>query len=45
MPAGVVDAMIMPTDANIPTNAHMIDYLGKFRPADGIGMCYDDVQY
>ena len=24
---------------------HMIDYLGKFRPQDGLGFCYDDVPY
>jgi len=36
---------LWPAVPTIPTNAHMIDYLGKFRPADGLGMCYDDVPY
>lgn len=36
---------LWPPAAVIPTNAHMIDYLGKFRPQDGLGFCYDDVDY
>ena len=36
---------LWPTVSAIPTNAHMIDYLGKFRPQDGLGFCYDDVPY
>lgn len=36
---------LWPAVATIPTNAHMIDYLGKFRPQDGLGFCYDDVDY
>lgn len=29
----------------VPRNRHMIDYLGRFRPTDGLGFCYDDVPY
>lgn len=36
---------LWPAVPTIPTNAPMIDYLGKFRPQDGLGMCYDDVPY
>jgi tyrosinase len=36
---------LWPVAAIVPTNAHMIDYLGKFRPQDGLGMSYDDVPY
>ncbi len=36
---------LWPLVSTIPTNAHMIDYLGKFRPQDGLGFCYDDVDY
>lgn len=36
---------LWPSAATVPRNAHMIDYLGKFRPQDGLGFCYDDVPY
>ena len=36
---------LWPSSAAIPQNANMIDYLGKFRPQDGLGLCYDDVPY
>lgn len=36
---------VWPATATIPTNAHMIDFFGKFRPQDGLGFCYDDVPY
>ena len=29
----------------VPINAHTIDYLGKFRPQDGLGFSYVDVPY
>ena len=29
----------------VPLNAHTIDYLGKFRPQDGLGFSYVDVPY
>lgn len=29
----------------IPKPRHLIDYLGKFLPQDGLGFCYDDVPY
>jgi tyrosinase len=36
---------LWPSVATIPRNADMIDYLGKFLPQNGLGMCYDDVPY
>ncbi len=36
---------LWPAVATIPTNAHMIDYLGKFLIQNGLGMCYDNVPY
>ena len=36
---------LWPAAPAVPQNAHMIDYLGKFRPQDGLGFCYDDVKY
>ncbi len=38
-------ANLWPTVATVPLNRHMIDYLGKFRPQDGLGFSYDDVPY
>lgn len=34
-----------PAAAATPKSRHMIDYLGKFLPQDGLGFCYDDVPY
>lgn len=34
-----------PAVAAVPKSRHMIDYLGKFLPKDGLGFCYDDVPY
>jgi tyrosinase len=34
-----------PAAAATPRPRDMIDYLGKFRPQDGLGFCYDDVPY
>ncbi len=34
-----------PAAAATPKSRHMIDYLGKFQPQDGLGFCYDDVPY
>ena len=36
---------LWPSVATIPEPRHMVDYLGKFRPQDGLGLCYDDVPY
>ncbi|HMB54217.1 MAG TPA: hypothetical protein VKU40_12930, partial [Thermoanaerobaculia bacterium] len=36
---------LWPPAATIPTNADMIDYLGRFEPLDGLGFSYDDVAY
>jgi tyrosinase len=36
---------LWPNLATIPTNAHMIDYSGRFQPQDGLGFSYDDVPY
>ncbi len=36
---------LWPAAPVIPINAHTIDYLGKFRPQDGLGFCYVDVPY
>ncbi len=36
---------LWPAAATVPKPRHMIDYLGKFRPQDGLGFCYDDVPY
>jgi tyrosinase len=36
---------IWPSTRRPVKNRHMIDYLGKFRPSDGLGFCYDDVRY
>ena len=38
-------ANLWPPAVIIPQNRHMIDYLGKFRPQDGLGFCYEDVSY
>lgn len=40
-----VQRNLWPSAAAIPRNAHMIDYHGKFRPLDGLGISYDDVPY
>jgi tyrosinase len=34
-----------PATTAVPKSRHMIDYLGKFQPQDGLGFCYDDVPY
>jgi tyrosinase len=34
-----------PAAATVPKPRHTIDYLGRFRPQDGLGFCYDDVPY
>ena len=34
-----------PKIETVPENRHMIDYLGRFRPQDGLGFCYQDVPY
>lgn len=36
---------LWPPVATVPTNADMIDYLGRFQPQDGLGFSYDDVPY
>ena len=36
---------LWPAAATVPRPWHMIDYLGKFRPEYGLGICYDDVPY
>lgn len=38
-------ANLWPETEIVPLNRHMIDYLGKFRPQDGLGFSYDDVPY
>lgn len=38
-------ANLWPVADVVPTSAHMIDYLGRFRPVDGLGFSYDDVPY
>jgi len=38
-------ANLWPPVATVPTNADVIDYLGRFRPQDGLGFSYDDVPY
>lgn len=43
-PASVVKNL-WPSVATIPRPRHMIDYLGRFLPQDGLGFCYDDVPY
>lgn len=40
-----VQANLWPAMALVPLNRHMIDYLGRFRPQDGLGFSYDDVPY
>ena len=40
-----IRANLWPAVSMIPLNRHVIDYLGKFRPQDGLGFSYDDVQY
>jgi tyrosinase len=42
---GSVMKNLWPAVATIPQNKYMIDYPGKFRPQDGLGICYDDVAY
>jgi tyrosinase len=36
---------LWPAAAAVPRPRDTIDYLGKFRPQDGLGFCYDDVPY
>jgi tyrosinase len=36
---------LWPAAAATPRPRDMIDYLGRFRPQDGLGFCYDDVPY
>lgn len=36
---------LWPALDTVPLNRHMIDYLGKFNPLDGLGFGYDDVSY
>lgn len=38
-------ANLWPVAAATPASRHMIDYLGRFRPQDGLGFAYDDVPY
>jgi len=38
-------ANLWPVAVTVPENWNMIDYLGKFRPQDGLGFSYDDVQF
>jgi tyrosinase len=38
-------ANLWPAVETVPLNRHMIDYLGRFRPQDGLGFAYDDVPY
>jgi tyrosinase len=40
-----VQKNLWPAAPAIPHPSNMIDYLGRFRPADGLGFCYDDVPY
>lgn len=40
-----VQPNLWPAAAAIPKPRHMIDYLGKFLPQDGLGFCFDDVPY
>jgi len=40
-----VQRNLWPSAPVVPHSAHMIDYQGKFRPQDGLGMSYDDVPY
>jgi tyrosinase len=43
-PASVV-ANLWPAGGVMVRNRDMIDYLGRFKPSDGLGYCYDDVPY
>ena len=36
---------LWPSAPIVPTNAHTIDYLGRFVPVNGLGFAYDDVPY
>ncbi len=36
---------LWPAAAIVPKPRHMIDYMGRFLPQDGLGFCYDDVPY
>lgn len=36
---------LWPSAAAVPRPRDVIDYMGKFRPGDGLGFCYDDVAY
>lgn len=36
---------LWPVADAVPRPRDLIDYLGKFRPQDGLGFCYDDVPY
>jgi hypothetical protein len=36
---------LWPPAPTIPKVRHMIDYLGRFKPSDGLGFCYEDVPY
>lgn len=36
---------LWPAAPAVPRPHDMIDYLGKFRPQDGLGFCYSDVDY
>lgn len=38
-------ANLWPAAETIPLNRHMIDYMGKFRPQDGLGFSYANVPY
>ncbi len=38
-------ANLWPAAVTVPLNRHMIDYHGRFNPADGLGFSYDDVPY
>lgn len=38
-------ANLWPVVETVPRNQHMIDYLGRFRPQDGLGFSYDDVPF
>ena len=36
---------LWPDSPIVPKVRHTIDYLGRFKPTDGMGFCYDDVPY
>ena len=36
---------LWPAADAVPRVRHLIDYLGRFRPEDGLGFCYDHIPY